>query len=94
MPVYGYRCTNGHRFEVQQRITEPPLTVCPQCGAPLEPGFGFCPGCRYRLNPGCPKCQRAVHAGDKFCPYCGGDLGAGANEVVDGAGSAGKSSGF
>src|ERR1700694_1254967 len=39
MPVYGYRCTNGHHFEVQQRITEPPLTVCPQCGAPVTRVF-------------------------------------------------------
>src|ERR1700681_2005980 len=39
MPVYGYRCTNGHRFEVQQRITEPPLSVCPQCGAPVTRVF-------------------------------------------------------
>ena len=39
MPVYGYRCTNGHHFEVQQRITEPPLAVCPQCGAPVTRVF-------------------------------------------------------
>src|SRR5882672_1404899 len=35
MPVYGYRCSRGHHFEVQQRITEPPLTQCPECGAPV-----------------------------------------------------------
>src|SRR2546423_9047781 len=34
MPVYGYRCTRGHHFEIQHRITEPPLTQCPECGAP------------------------------------------------------------
>ena len=39
MPVYGYRCTNGHHFEVQQRITEPPLTKCPQWGAPVTRVF-------------------------------------------------------
>jgi putative FmdB family regulatory protein len=39
MPVYGYRCTHGHRFEVQQRITEPPLTQCPECGAPVTRVF-------------------------------------------------------
>ena|SRR2546425_2176370 len=33
MPVYGYRCSRGHHFEIQQRITEPPLTQCPECGA-------------------------------------------------------------
>src|SRR3982074_851003 len=39
MPVYGYRCTRGHHFEVQQRITEPPLTQCSECGAPVTRVF-------------------------------------------------------
>jgi putative FmdB family regulatory protein len=39
MPVYGYRCTNSHHFEVQQRITEAPLTKCPECGAPVTRVF-------------------------------------------------------
>jgi putative FmdB family regulatory protein len=39
MPVYGYRCTNGHQFEIQQRITEPPLTKCPDCSAPVTRVF-------------------------------------------------------
>src|SRR5438270_9874857 len=39
MPVYGYRCTNGHHFEIQQRITEPPLTQCSECGAPVTRVF-------------------------------------------------------
>ena len=39
MPVYGYRCTRDHRFEVQQRITDPPLTQCPECGAPITRVF-------------------------------------------------------
>jgi hypothetical protein len=56
-------------------LRKPRIATCPQCAAPLEPGFGFCPRCRYRLNPTCPACQRSVHAGDKFCPYCGGELG-------------------
>src|SRR5437899_10740310 len=39
MPVYGYRCSRGHHFELQQRITEPPLTQCPECGAPVTRVF-------------------------------------------------------
>src|SRR5438552_9980065 len=35
MPVYGYRCSRGHHFEVHQRITEAPLSQCPECGAPV-----------------------------------------------------------
>jgi putative FmdB family regulatory protein len=34
MPIYDYRCTNGHRFEVLQRIADEPLTECEVCGAP------------------------------------------------------------
>ena len=39
MPVYGYRCSRGHHFEVQQRITEAPLGQCPECGAPVTRVF-------------------------------------------------------
>ena len=60
-------------------LRKPRLLNCPQCGTGVEPGFGFCPRCRHRLNPVCPHCQRGVNGGDKFCPYCGGDLVAGAN---------------
>lgn len=37
MPLYDYQCDQcGHRFEVRQGIREDPLTVCPQCGAPIR----------------------------------------------------------
>jgi putative FmdB family regulatory protein len=33
MPIYEYRCDNcGHQFEVIQRMTEPVLSTCAQCG--------------------------------------------------------------
>ena len=33
MPIYEYRCAKcGHQLEVLQRISEPPLTKCPECG--------------------------------------------------------------
>ena len=31
MPTYEYKCTKGHTFEAFQRITEAPLTKCPEC---------------------------------------------------------------
>jgi len=32
MPTYTYRCTNcEHQFETRQRMTDDPLTECPQC---------------------------------------------------------------
>ncbi|MEZ4819693.1 MAG: zinc ribbon domain-containing protein [Bdellovibrionota bacterium] len=32
MPIYEYECTDGHRFEELQKISDAPLTECKQCG--------------------------------------------------------------
>jgi RNA polymerase subunit RPABC4/transcription elongation factor Spt4 len=55
-------------------LRKPLPAACPQCGTAVQPGFGFCPNCRYRLQPVCPHCQRGVAHGNVFCPYCGGAL--------------------
>ena len=39
MPIYEYRCENGHLFEVMQRITDDPVTQCETCGAPVQRVF-------------------------------------------------------
>lgn len=32
MPTYEYQCKScDHRFEIWQKMTDEPLTVCPQC---------------------------------------------------------------
>jgi putative FmdB family regulatory protein len=36
MPTYEYRCSAGHEFEQVQRMSEPPVDRCPQCGEPAE----------------------------------------------------------
>ena len=36
MPIYEYRCTNGHSFEVFQSMSEDSLTECVECGAECE----------------------------------------------------------
>ena len=37
MPIYEYRCPNGHTFEVFQRMSDPPAEACEVCGAsPME----------------------------------------------------------
>lgn len=33
MPIYEYRCPEGHTFEVFQRMTDPPVSECEVCGA-------------------------------------------------------------
>ena len=37
MPIYEYRCPNGHRFERFQAMTAPAPEKCDECGAsPVE----------------------------------------------------------
>ena len=37
MPIYEYRCPNGHTFEMFQRMSDPPAEICVTCGAgPVE----------------------------------------------------------
>jgi putative FmdB family regulatory protein len=37
MPIYEYKCPNGHHFEVFHGMTEPGPEVCEVCGAaPLQ----------------------------------------------------------
>jgi putative FmdB family regulatory protein len=34
MPIYAYRCTScGHAKDVLRKISDPPLSICPACGA-------------------------------------------------------------
>jgi putative FmdB family regulatory protein len=37
VPIYEYRCPNGHTFEVFQKMSDPPVEACVTCGAgPVE----------------------------------------------------------
>ncbi len=39
MPIYEYKCTNGHLFEVMLRMSDDPPAGCEVCGAPIERVF-------------------------------------------------------
>jgi putative FmdB family regulatory protein len=39
MPIYEYRCENGHTFEVMQRMTDEPVSACSACEAPVQRVF-------------------------------------------------------
>jgi putative FmdB family regulatory protein len=39
MPIYEYRCDNGHTFEVMQRMTDDPVSTCSTCEAPVQRVF-------------------------------------------------------
>ena len=47
MPLYEYECDeHGHRFEVIQKFSDPPIEVCPTCGGHVHkvissPAFQF-----------------------------------------------------
>jgi putative FmdB family regulatory protein len=34
VPIYEYKCENGHVFDVIQKMADEPLTECQECGAP------------------------------------------------------------
>jgi putative FmdB family regulatory protein len=34
VPIYEYKCDNGHVFDVIQRMSDEALTECQECGAP------------------------------------------------------------
>ena len=39
MPIYEYRCERGHRFEVMQKMTDDPVSICTTCEAPVQRVF-------------------------------------------------------
>ncbi|MBA3264039.1 MAG: FmdB family transcriptional regulator [Gemmatimonadetes bacterium] len=39
MPIYEYRCDNGHTFEAVQRMIDEPLSECTVCEAPVQRVF-------------------------------------------------------
>jgi putative FmdB family regulatory protein len=36
VPIYEYKCDNGHVFDVMQKMSEESLTECVECGAPAH----------------------------------------------------------
>jgi putative FmdB family regulatory protein len=37
MPIYEYKCAGcGKQHEVMQKITDSPLTACPECGGAMK----------------------------------------------------------
>ena len=36
MPLYEYRCENGHSFEALQKFADDPISSCEICGAPAQ----------------------------------------------------------
>jgi putative FmdB family regulatory protein len=39
MPIYEYKCEQGHVFEVMQRMSDDPVSACQTCDAPVQRVF-------------------------------------------------------
>ena len=39
MPIYEYRCENGHSFEVLHGMSDDPVATCQECDAPVQRVF-------------------------------------------------------
>src|SRR5947209_11941184 len=39
MPIYEYRCEQGHTFEVMQRMSDGAVATCQTCEAPVQRVF-------------------------------------------------------
>ena len=39
MPIYEYRCPDGHTFEVFQSMSDDPVATCEVCDKPVERVF-------------------------------------------------------
>jgi putative FmdB family regulatory protein len=95
MPIYEYRCDNGHTFEVMQRMTDDAVATCETCEAPVQrvfhpiavhfKGKGF-----YNTDYGTRNRQREKAAEGKSE---GGGEKSGGSEKSDGKSADGKSSG-
>lgn len=92
MPFYEYRCNScGHRFEVLQRMSDEPVTVCEQCGEEAAERVLFAPAIHFKgsgfHNTDYGTKRRPVGGGDS-----GGDSGASGSSASSGTWDAGGSS--
>jgi putative FmdB family regulatory protein len=97
MPIYEYRCENGHTFDVLQSFSDDPVTECEECGAPCErvlhpvavhfKGSGF-----YTTDyAGKGKAKQDGDSKDGDSGAKGGDSGGGKSESKADSGSNGSS---
>ena len=79
MPAYEYLCQAcDHRFDLRQKMSDPEVTVCPDCGGQVKrlisggAGAIVKGGSSYQAAPACPsagQCPAAAQMG------CGGGCG-------------------
>jgi putative FmdB family regulatory protein len=92
MPIYEYRCEQGHTFEVMQRMSDDPVQTCDTCAAPVArvfhaPAVHFKGSGFYNTDYGTRKRQRESSDGHK------GEGSSGSNSSSDSSSSSSGSSG-
>lgn len=97
MPTYEYECAEGHRFERFQKMSDPPVTECPECGAGaqrvLSGGAGFLfKGEGFYITDYRSKEYREKAASEKKKTEKGGDAGGTKDSGSKGSGSKDASS--
>jgi putative FmdB family regulatory protein len=80
LPIYEYKCENGHVFDVMQKMTDEPLTECQECGAPAvrvlySPAVHFKGSGFYNTDYGKKKKGAAAPSGDGSSESKGSDSG-------------------
>jgi putative FmdB family regulatory protein len=97
MPIYEYRCENGHTFEVMQSFTDDAIAQCQTCSLPVEKVFhpvaihfkgkGF-----YNTDYGTRKRAREAKESDGSVSGEGKSAGSGEGKSADSGGGANGSS--
>jgi putative FmdB family regulatory protein len=94
MPIYEYRCTKGHTFDVMQRMSDDPVLTCEACGGPVQrvlhaPAVHFKGSGFYNTDYGTRKRSReAKESGEGSNDGSAATSTAGSDSKSDGASSA------
>lgn len=98
MPIYEYRCDNGHLFDVMQSMSEDPLTECIECGAPVvkvlhSPAIHFKGSGFHNTDYGTRKSNKAKAAADAAKKDTGSSSSSDSGSSSSGSDSSSGSSG-
>ena len=98
MPIYEYRCENGHLFEVMQSMSEDALTECIECGAPVQkvlhsPAIHFKGSGFHNTDYGTRKSNKAKAAADAAKKDSGSSDSSSSSGSSDSGSSSGSDSG-
>jgi putative FmdB family regulatory protein len=83
VPIYEYKCENGHLFDVIQKMTDEALTECQECGAPAvrvlhSPAVHFKGSGFYNTDYG--KKKKGGNGSEPAKESTGSDSGSGSSE--------------